>query len=184
MKTRITFVISLVICLTVVPSAFSQSNVADEVLITIPTSDCVEALRIAPNPIRFYQRLVESYVAGTTRESFAYLKKKGMDVVILDNLPWTESYAIASYPHAFAKHLRIDEAGARVLFSGSDFFIVEGSAVAIDELRKRGFVCVEIERVEIPVDASTTRLPRGIGQLKWKRDHGVVDSLISLISDT
>jgi hypothetical protein len=162
------------------PSVFSQGTAADELLMTIPSSDCLAALRVAPDPIRFYHRLADCYVAGTTRQSFAYLNKKGMDVVILDAQPWTDSYALASYPHASAQHLRVDGAGARVLLSGSDFFLVKGSTAAIDELRKRGFVCIAIERVEIPVDATTTRAPRGIGQ----RDHGVVDSLITFVSDT
>lgn len=177
---RITFFVLLIVSVMFAPSVFSQGTAADELLMTIPSSDCLAALRVAPDPIRFYHRLADCYVAGTTRQSFAYLNKKGMDVVILDAQPWTDSYALASYPHASAQHLRVDGAGARVLLSGSDFFLVKGSTAAIDELRKRGFVCIAIERVEIPVDATTTRAPRGIGQ----RDHGVVDSLITFVSDT
>lgn len=174
------FIISLVICLAATPSAFAQSGAGDQVLITIPSRDCLEALRVAPQPIRFYHRLADFFVAGTTQQTYAYLARNGMDVVILDAQPWTDSYALASYPHPAAQHLRVEGTGARALLRGSDFFLVKGSTTAIDELRKRGFVCVAIERVEIPVDASTTYLPQGVGQSV----RGVVDSLITFVSDT
>lgn len=174
------FFFSLIIVLMAAPSSFSQSAASDELLITIPSGDCNEALRVAPTPIRFYHRLADGYMAGTTRQSFAYLSRRGIDVVILDAQPWTDSYALASYPHESAHHLRVEGTGAQVLLAGSDVFLVKGPIAAIDELRKRGFVCIPIERVEIPVDATTTYAPRGMGQ----RDHGIVDSLITFVSDT
>ncbi len=152
----------------------------DEVLITILGSDCSAAQGVVPSPLRVYQRLGELYLAGTSRASLGVLRKRGIEAVIVDDRPWTSSYAVVARPPRAHQEPALDAIGLPVVYRGDEFRILKGNQTAFQLLREQGFKCVEIERIEIPCDGTTTRLPEGIGQ----RDAGIIDSLVAMVSDT
>lgn len=152
----------------------------DEVLVVIPVQQCDEATRIASSPIHFYHRLSDGYLVGTSRASLITLRKRNIDAVIVDDRPWSSAYALVSRPHPNHTAITLDGIPAHILYRGVDYIIIKGTPDRFQQLRLMGYGCVEIERVEIPFDPTTTRMPQGIGA----RMTGIVDSLISLVSDT
>ncbi len=176
---RIFTICSVLVCMFFVFPVLSNAQV-DEVLVTIPSVSATEAVRVAPSPIHFYHRLEDGYLAGTSRITTSYLKKRGIDVVVVDDQPWSESYAIVAKPHPGKADVSLDNLTGRVLLAGNDFRLVKGSESYFERLREQGFVCVEIDKWEVPIDATTTRLPENIGQHRY----GLIDTLISFVSDT
>ncbi|MBI5474424.1 MAG: M20/M25/M40 family metallo-hydrolase [Ignavibacteriae bacterium] len=172
--------VTLLVLVLVKTSAKSQDVFEDEVLITIAGADCPAAQSVVPSPLRVYQRLGELYLAGTSRASLGVLRKRGVEAVIVDDRPWTSSYAVVARPPRAQLEPALDVVGLPVVYRGDDFRIVKGDATAFQRLREQGFTCVEIERIEIPCDATTTRLPDGIGH----HDSGIIDSLVAMVSDT
>lgn len=155
----------------------------DEVLITIPASDCIEANRIAPLPLRVYHRLGEAYLAGTTRNVLHALRKRRIEFAIVDDQPWSLSYGVVGLPHPGKRGIRLSDITEPVLLRGDDYLLVKCSPRVLEALREQGFVCIEIERDEIPIDASRTALPERI--LQHASPVGdIVDSVIRLVSDT
>ncbi|HXG00269.1 MAG TPA: hypothetical protein VNL69_05755, partial [Bacteroidota bacterium] len=88
--------LSVALVLAFFPSGYAEQ---DDLLIVIPAHQCIEATHVAPSPIRFYHRLSDGYLAGTTRECFVRLRKRGVDAVIVDDHPWSLPYAVVSRPH-------------------------------------------------------------------------------------
>lgn len=168
----------LLLCTCTLPQN-SRSAQTDEVLITIPSSAALEATHLAPDPIRFYHRLGDAYLAGTSRATFTRLYKRAMHVLILDDQPWTSSYAVVAL-HPGKPVGSLERLPARVVYVGDDYRLVKGSSDVFRQLRDQGFVCVEIEHQEIPIEEGTTRLPESIGH----RMYGFVDSVIAFVSDT
>jgi hypothetical protein len=152
---------------------------SDDILITIPSKAALEATHLAPNPIRFYHRLGDAYLAGTSRATFMQLHKHGMQVLIIDEQPWTSSYAVVAL-HPGKPVGSLERLSVRVVYIGDDYRLVKGSAELFQQLRDQGFVCVEIEHREIPIEEGTTRLPESIGH----QTYGFVDSVIAFVSDT
>ncbi len=180
MKRLYIILVCFFLALPVFASPRVASSTTDELLISIPASMCVEAIRIAPTPLRFYHRLGEMYLAGTSSASLAVLRTRRIDFVILDDHPWTQRYAVVANTPAVRNDLNFTSAGVQTIFAAEDFHIVKGSSESFELLRQRGFFCVEIEREEIPVDATRTVLPSLIPH----RDNGIIDSVIALVSDT
>lgn len=159
------------------PSGYAEQ---DELLIVIPAHQCIEATHVASSSIRFYHRLSDGYLAGTTRDCFAGLRKRGIDAVIVDDHPWSSSYALISRPHPGQTGLRLEGLPGGILFLGDDYAIVRGTPDLFRELRVLGYACVQIERIEIPVEEAATRLPREFGSPM----RGIVDSLIGFVADS
>ncbi len=159
---------------------YTGSAETDEVLVVIPVQQCDEATRITPSPIHFYHRLSDGYLVGTARASLRALRKRNIDAVIVDDRPWTSAYALVSRPHPGQRGITLEGIPALILYRGDDYVIVKGTLDEFQRLRGIGYGCVEIERVEIPFDPTTTRMPQGIGA----RMTGIVDSVIALVSDT
>lgn len=173
------WLVCVVLFIGVVPFTSSVAQ-QDEVFIAIPAAVCPQALQIAPSPIRLYHRLGASYLAGTTRRTFSYLKKRHIECVIVDDRPWSMQYAIVSRPHPMQRDQALDALAAIIAFAEGDEVVIKGTSAMFDELRSRGFACVEIERVEIPFDPTASRLPSGTSA----RARSIRDSLISFVSDT
>jgi hypothetical protein len=177
LRVLLTFII-VIVPITIYGQASSVQG--DEVLIVVPAQQCYEATRVAPSPIHFYHRLSDSYLVGTSRLSLLSLRKRGIDFVIVEDKPWTSSYALVSRPHPGQTGITLEGIPAHILYKGEDYVIVKGTPDLFRQLRAMGYACVEIERVQIPFDPSTTRLPEGIGA----RMRGIVDSVIAFVSDT
>lgn len=162
-------------------SVSDESNgQVDEVLITIPSSSSAEAQRIVPSPLRFYHRLDDAFVAGTTRAAFALLTQRGIDAVIVDDRPWSASYALVAKPHPGKADIQLGQLPVQALLAGETFRLIKGSSSEFQQLREQGFVCVEMEKIEIPIENTRTRLPESMGE----QDSGLIDSLVALVSDT
>ncbi len=174
-------IITLLLLMILVP-LFGQTVSAetDELLVIIPAQQSIEATRVATSPIRFYHRLSDGYLVGMSRSSFAAMRKRNIDCVIVDDRPWSSSYALVSRPHPNQTALTLEGIPAHILYRGEDYIIIRGTPEAFQQLRRQGYGCVEIERIEIPFDPTTTRMPHGVGA----RMRGIVDSLISFVSDT
>lgn len=153
-------------------SAFSQQQV--ELLVTIRSESVEIAKRISPTPVKLYHRLDERYVAGVSRTGYNLLTKRGIPLTIIDDMPWTNQYAIVAQS--------IDgppvAGGGLALASGMDWVLIKASGEYFDALARAGHAIREISPEEIPFDGLVMHWRDPINPIP------TIDSTIALVSDT
>ncbi|MDI6765835.1 MAG: M28 family peptidase [Bacteroidota bacterium] len=172
--------ILLVILLFVPTLIFAQSFSQQEVLITILVSQVHQAKEIVPDQLRIYHRFSESFLAGTSRDGLKRLKGRGINVQVIDDKPWTDSYAVISETFLKKQNQSLSKYSLPILFKDDDVVVTKGSAGVFHELRKQGISGFEIDRKEIPIDISQTYLPSTFSVMV----DSTIDSIISLVSNT
>ncbi|HET6272287.1 MAG TPA: M28 family peptidase [Bacteroidota bacterium] len=156
---------------------FSQT---DEVLLRIPTDQFSEASRTVLTSLRVYQRSPEFLLVGADFKALAQLNKAHLNASIIDDRPWSDSYAVVG-THPGNKHQRTYTGlSCRVLHSSPDFDIVKAAPQVFEQLRELGYTCVEIERWEIPAETHVTHLPLGAVD----RPNDFISDVIANVSDT
>jgi hypothetical protein len=135
---------------------FSQT---DEVLMRVPTDQYTEASRSVVSGLRVYHRFPDFLLVGAEQRAVSQLGKAKLTASILDDQPWSASYAVVS-THPGNQHPRTYSGiHCKVLYTSTDFDIIKASPQVFEQLRALGFTCVEIERNEIPVETHATHLP-------------------------
>lgn len=140
-------------------SLFSQS---DDVLLRIPTNQYTQASQIVLSGLRVYHRFPDFLLVGADYKAVAQLGRAKLTVNIVDDNPWSESYAVVG-THPGNRHQRTYSGlSCRILYTSDDFDIIKADRQVFEQLRALGFTCVEIERYEIPVETHSTHLPQGV----------------------
>ena len=156
---------------------FSQT---DDVLIRIPTDEYIQACRNISSRLRVYQRFPEFLLAGCDHKAFAQMRNERLDASILDETPWSESYAVVSTHPGYKGGRTYVGVNCRVLYNSTDFDLVKAESNVFGQLRAAGYICVEIERQEIPVETYSTHLPPGA----YDRPNNFISETIALVSDS
>ncbi len=152
----------------------------DDVLLQIPTDQYARACRSVTTGLRAYQRFPDFLLVGCDHRALAQMGKRGLNVSILDDNPWSDSYAVVS-THPGNKHQRTYAGvNCRILYSSPDFDLIKADSRVLHQLRNAGYVCIEIERMEIPVETYSTHLP----SLSYDRPNDFISETIANVSDS
>lgn len=142
----------------------------DGVLFTLPLNESTRVSAYFPE-VKLYHRFPEAVLLGASHQVWDRLRKAGFDVTLVDDQPWSKTYAVIA-----ARDVRWIQQGIRglhVIQRWNDHLLVTGSASVLNDLRRRDVSVVELEKVEIPWLESRAYLPAGI--------EGVTDFTISEI---
>ena len=152
----------------------------DDVLISIPAGQYNQASHSVLSGLRVYQRLPGFFLAGADRQAVRQLTKARLEVVILDDQPWTDHYAVVGTHPGYKGFRSYDGLVGKVLYASPDFDLVKAPRSSFEQLRARGFTCVEIERQEIAVEAHSTYLPQSV----LDRPNDWIADVIANVSDS
>jgi hypothetical protein len=152
----------------------------DEVLLTIPTDRFEQARHTVLSSLRVYHRLPDFLLVGSAREVATQLNKKGLGIAILDDNPWSEAYAVVGNHPGNRRSRSYDRINCRILYTSSEYDIIKAPARVFQRLREQGFTCVEIERIEVPLEVGLTRVP----DLLLDRPNDLIADIIVNVSDT
>jgi hypothetical protein len=156
---------------------FSQT---DEVLIRIPTDQYSRASRSVLTGLRGYHRFPDFLLVGADHKAFTQLSRSGLDVRIIDDRPWSESYAVVASHPGNRYQRTYSGLNCRVLYSSSDFDIIKAERQVFEKLRASGFTCAEIERQEIRIETHSTHLPLDA----YDRPNDFISDVIANVSDS
>lgn len=153
----------------------------DEILVMLPSTQLVDIPHDAISNIRFYQRFPEFYFAGTDKKVIRQLRKSGINIVVVDERPWSSAYAIVSFvPHKQSTK-RFVVPNVISLYKMGDFEIIKGDAENFHFLQQQGFFCVPIEPKEIPVRQFSVYLPE---KINYTTNDSIISKIISNVSDS
>jgi len=170
--------LSVVLSILNVPTnLFSQT---DEVLLRIPTEQFTDASRTVLTSLRVYHRFPEFLLAGADFKALTQLNKAHLGASIIDDRPWTDSYGVVGTHPGNKQQRTYSGLNCRVLYSSPDFDIVKATLQVFEQLRGRGYTCVEIERQVIPAETYSTHLPLGAVD----RPNDFISDAIANVSDT
>ncbi|MDH3251529.1 MAG: M20/M25/M40 family metallo-hydrolase [Ignavibacteria bacterium] len=155
-------------------------GVEGELLVAIPSEDCLRAKGIVIDPLRFYHRLPSHVLAGITQRALSQLLNAGITPLILDTRTPDGRYAVVTGHPGMEQVEALRTPGCRSLFSQGDLVLVRGGDAALSELRRRGFSVHEIGYAEIPPAVLTTHLPGMHSQQK----SDLIEAIISQVSDS
>lgn len=168
----------LLLAIALLPVAlFSQT---DNMLLQIPTDQYVRACRSVTTGLRVYQRFPDFLLVGCDYQALAQMGKGALNVSILDDNPWSDSYAVVSAHPGNKRERTYDGVNCRILYGSADFDLIKADSRVFDQLRAAGYVCVEIERMEIPIETYSIHLPSG----SYDRPNDFVSETIANVSDS
>lgn len=181
MFTRFRFIAAAIIVLfgsvqTGEPQSHKQTTSDDEVLILIPTASAERAYQMGS---RFYHRFSQSFLAGTTQETFRRLLKSGIDAMVVDRQPWSAPYFVIS---SLDDRIRQRSANMdiHILATVDDMLLVKTSDFSPELFKERGISFVEIEQKEIPHQLIQMYLPSRIPD----SPDDEIARIISAVSDS
>jgi hypothetical protein len=168
----------VVLALTLLPaSLFSQTG---DVLLRISAESFAQAQRTVLTALRVYHRFPEFLLVGADCKSVTQLSRAGLNASIIDDQPWSESYAVVGTHPGNQNQRSYNGLGCKILYSSIDFDIIKAAPHVFEQLRTLGFTCFEIERQEIPVEAHSTHLPLSISD----RPNDFISDVIANVSDS
>ncbi len=135
---------------------FSQM---EEVLMRLPANQYAKANRTVISVLRVYHRFDDFLLVGADHKAFSQCSRAGLAVRIIDDRPWSKSYAVVGTHPGNQRERSYNGLDCRILFSSPDYDIIKAEPHVFERLRESGFTCFEIERKEIPVDTHATHLP-------------------------
>ncbi len=153
---------------------------ADEVLILLQADQVVQARLQVLTGLRVYHRFPDFFLAGADYKAVAQLNRAGLAANIIDDHPWSESYAVVGTHPGNRNQRTYSGLHCRIMYASPDFDIIKAEAKVFDRLRALGFTCVEIERQEIPVETHSTHLPTSA----FDRPNDLIADIIANVSDS
>ncbi len=164
-------------------SALSQPSgihSADELIVAIPSEDCLRAQSITADPVRFYHRLPTYMLARISQRALSQLRRSGITPVILDaGSPGGQYAVVAGHPGRPLPE-SVHASGCRLLFSDGEIFVVTAGDDALGELRAQGLTVYLIGDAPIPPVVPTTRLPLSPAMNR----SGLIETIIAEVSDS
>lgn len=178
MKTGILIIVSL-LSLVLNHQAPAQYPV-DEEMFLVRLEQFEEARLTVSTGLHVYHRLPEHFLVGGTRESRRQLERSGVSILIADEQPWSESYAVVTSLDPAKLRREYAWCGARVLFSRDDYQLIKGHTGSFEALRGYGLDVVPIERTIIPSGVDRAIAPAGHAALH----DSFISNIIARVADT
>ncbi len=170
----------LIIPFPVLSQSITSSHQTDEVLVLLPASKAMEVIQHQPHDVRLYHRFPEFYVAGLSRQTLTEYTRSEKNIQILDERPWSASYAVATKIFARAHERTYQGVDVDVLFTSEDFDLLKGNTAEFEHLRQENYFLVEIE----PVPLTFNPMP----EVSMMRDNphpsDPINTIISKVADS
>lgn len=146
----------------------------------IPIQKFDEASSLTPTGLNVYHRMPEHFLVGAHQKLLLQLQRAGVTVTVVDQQPWSESYAVVTSLQQSKLRNEYSWCGVRVLFSKDDYQLVKGSRESFEVLRSHGLDVVPIEKGSIPTTTTRTIAPL---ERSVMRDS-FISSIIARVADT
>ncbi len=159
--------------------AFTQFP-PDEAMFLIPIQEFDNASSITSTGLNVYQRLPEHFLVGGRRASLLQLQRSGVAANIVDEQPWSESYAVVTSLQQSKLQNEYSWCGVRVLFGKDDYQLVKGSRESFEALRASGLKVMVINKTTVPAGTSRTIAPAERSVLR----DSFISSIIARVADT